>query len=847
MRCIRAGTRTVTLDPNHWERIDRALARLLDGQAVNMDAFSSEERELLDRLFDSARGELPGLDTPSTAGHALGEALARALAEYDGLTAGARIGPFRILEQIGAGGMGVVFLAERTSGGFEQRVALKVLADTTRDPAVLQLFERERRLLARLEHPGIARLIDGGVTDTGRPWFAMDYVDGEPLLHHAEQHGLGIEARIDLFLQACDALDHAHRQLILHRDIKPANLLVTRDGELRLVDFGLGALLQSEIEPDPAETTISAGRMTPSYASPEQARGEPVSIASEVYQLGLLLYRLVGGCLPYRIEGSNAYQIARAIEGAEIRRLSALWRDDDATDRATAFGESPAHLRRRVAGDLDNIALKALARSPNQRYGAVAALAEDLRRHRRRLPVRARAATRRYRAGRFIQRHRTAVAAAVSFVILLGVSIALLALQAGALERERDRAVASAERSERLVESMAGMIRMSDAANPVDQLYSLGDLLDRYVDYVRTTLERDPAVRARLLGILGQALQGIDRWARAREVLGESLRIHRESADPEAPAAVDLERLLAEAEAFDGDLEAAVARLDRLTELQREQAGPGSIALADTLHLRGFLRTYHAARSSEAFEAGLRDLRRALALFDAQLERPDPRIAEALHSLGFKSHDSPDGMAMLRQALAMTRALYGEEHPTTVTRMAELALAYDLSGDPARAAALAERAHEVHARLQGETHPDTLTMLSNLAGFQREAGNLEHAVNLYLKLHDQRRRVLPADHLLLAFTAHGLGNTLRALRRFDESERWLREALRLCRIHDSRNEAVTRENLARTLEAAGRSRAALAEQQQAVAAYRRHYGDDAGATRAALERLDRMQRRSGGA
>jgi len=585
--------------------------------------------------------------------------------------------------------------------------------------------------------------------------------------------------------------------------------------------------------------------MTPSYASPEQARGEPVNIASEVYQLGVLLYRLISGCLPYRIEGANAYRIATTIDEAEIRLPSARWRDADAAERAQAFGEAPAPLRRRVAGDLDNIALKSLARSPDQRYAGVSALAEDLRRHRNQLPVQARAATRRYRAGRFVQRHRAAVTAAASFVILLGASVALLALQAAALERERDRAIASAERSERLVESMAGMIRMSDAANPVDQLYSLGDLLDRYVEYVRSSLERDPVVRARLLGILGQALQGIDRWARAREVISDSLRIHRRSAHPDTEAILDLEHLLAEAEAFDGDLKAAVERLDRIASLQRRRDGPESIALADTIHLRGFLRTYHAARSSDAFDAGIRDLRRALSLFEARIEPPDPRIAEALHSLGFKSHDSADGMALLQRGLAMTRALYGEEHATTATRMAELAFAHDLNGDPARAAEIAEAAYEVHARLQGRTHPDTLTMLSNLASFQRAAGNLQQAVDLYLRLHDQRVRMLPSDHLLLAFTAHGLGNTLRALERFDESERWLREALRLCRIHDSRNEAVTRENLARTLEAAGRDRAALVQQRQAVEAYRSHYGTDASVTHAALDRLDEMRRRLG--
>ncbi|MGB0514138.1 MAG: serine/threonine-protein kinase, partial [Wenzhouxiangellaceae bacterium] len=340
------------LDSSRWHRIDRALERLLDGKHVDLEAFPPEDRALLDQLLRSARGDLPGLDTPAVTHQALGAALADMLAEQDGIDADARVGPFRIVEQIGAGGMGIVYLARRVDGGFEQRVALKVLADAAPDDAALRLFERERQLLARLEHPGIARLIDGGVTASGRPWFAMEYIDGEPLIDYVEKRALGITGRIHLFLQACDALDHAHRQLILHRDIKPGNLLVTSDGVLKLVDFGLGALLRTERAGQHTDTTLAAGRMTPGYASPEQARGEPVGVASDVFQLGLVLYRLISGCRPYRVDGLSAYQIALAVSDPSIRPPGARWREPDAGQRAIAFGEPAARLYRRLAGDL---------------------------------------------------------------------------------------------------------------------------------------------------------------------------------------------------------------------------------------------------------------------------------------------------------------------------------------------------------------------------------------------------------------------------------------------------------------------------------------------------------------
>lgn len=822
------------MNRTRWQRVDAALARLLDGQEVDRQRLTEAERALLARLAAAAGGTSAGLDTPAADHEPLAAALDDRLAELDGLTAGDRVGAFRLVERIGAGGMGVVFLAERVDGGFDQRVALKLLARPRGDAASIRLFERERELLARLEHPNIARLIDGGLTEERRPWFAMEYIEGEPLIDHADRGFLSVGARIELFMQACDALDHAHRRFILHRDIKPANLLVADDGRVKLVDFGLGRLLEESV--GGADETLAAGRMTPSWASPEQARGEPVTPRSEVYQLGLVLYRLLTGRAPYEVGGHSAWAIARAIGEARIARPSEQWagRPDDA---AAVFGATAARLRRRLRGDLDNIVLKTLAGSPERRYAGVDGLADDLRRHAAHEPVRARSATRRYRLSRFVRRNRAAVAGGGAFIALLIGSLVVFGLQSRALELERDRAVASAARSERLVDAMAGMIRLSDAENAVEQLYSLGDLLDRYVAYVTETLESDPLVRARLLGILGRALHGIDRWAPARDVIGQAhaaLMATRGANDPEV---LELGALMAEAAAFDGDLRAAVATLDDIAERQRRMHGSGSEAHAGTVFLRGFLRTYHAARGSPAFEAGIADLELALALYRDLFPAPHPEIARTMHTLGFKTYDTERGMRMLIDALDMTRAMFGEQHPTTATRMAEMALAHDLSGDPARAAGIGARAHSVHVAVRGETHPDSLTMLSNLAGFHREAGNLEVAAALYRELHEIRRRILPADHLLLAFTAHGLGNTLRTLGDLAASERWLREALRLCRLHDSRNEAVTRENLARTLAAAGRRDEAIAQQRLALAAYRRFYGDDHARTGAARERL----------
>ena len=820
--------------------INTIVDRMLDGEQVDISSWPERERGLLERLLQAADQHTPGLDLPCASHTAFASGLSAQLATGDELEPGVRIGAFRLLERIGTGGMGVVFLAERADGEYAQRVALKVLSDSSDNASLFQLFQRERSLLAQLEHRNIARLIDGGITEKYRPWFAMEYIDGQPVHNYANHHRLSIKARLKLLLQACDALEHAHRQLILHRDIKPANLLVSNDDVLRVVDFGLGRVFDPDNH-SATDSTLIAGRMTPGYASPEQARGEPIGIASEVYQLGLVLHMLLTDQLPYQVAHGNAYEVARAISEASIQRPSERWRDSEfGQAKAHLFGERAEKIRRAVAGDLDNIVLKTLAPAPEDRYSSVERLADDLQRHLQRLPVRARAATRSYRMLRFVQRHKPAVAGLAAFIALLLTSVLLLQRQADELASERDRAVNSAARSERVVDAMIGMIRLSHSDNPVEQLYSRGDLLDQYVDHVRQELAVDPPIRARLLGILGDALYGLNRTTNARSVLSDAIKTLRNQPDPDQENLIRLTRRLAETTASDGDLQTAVALLDELALQQRANHGEDSAQVADIVFQRGFLRTHHAHSATPTFASGIADMQQALAAYRQLYTPPHPKIAHAMHALGFKTNATEHGMQLLRDALAMTRELLGERHPTTTARMAEYAFAHDLRGNPARAAVLAEPAYAIHAEVRGRTHPDTMTMLGNLAGFHRAAGDFERAVTLYRELHELRQRVLPDDHLLLTIPAHGLGIALRELGQFNESERWLREALRLCQLHNSRNEAITRENLARTLAAAERKDEALAEQRAAVAAYQRHYADDSAVLSKAQQRLESM-------
>jgi len=827
------------IDAKGMARLDRALERALETGEIDPAIDDPREIQLLENLIRAAGVELPGLEQPLIQHEPLAAGLSAALAAEETLTPGAAVGAFRLIKQIGRGGMGVVFLAERVQGGFEQRVALKVLSGSEHDSTSFQLFQRERELLARLEHPGIARLIDGGVTEQWRPWLAMEYIEGTPIHDYAAGKRLSVDERIELFLQACDALDYAHRQLVLHRDIKPANILVEESGKVRLVDFGLGRSLAPD-QPDNNEPTITLGRLTPGYASPEQARGDAVTVASEVYQLGLVLYRLLCGKLPYRSRGLSAFELAKSINEAVIAPPSACWRDGrhDAPER-DQFSESPRQLTRELRGDLDNIVLAALARKPTRRYRSVEALAADLQRHQLTLPVQARAATRRYRLERFVRRHAVGVSAGIALAVVLIGSVFTLALQADRLAYERDRAVAEAAKNQRLIDTMSSMIRLADADQNAGQLMTLGDRLEQYQAHVRAELSDDPAARMRLLGIVGEAMQKIRYWSQAVDTLEEARTLALDQHGPAHPETIELTLALAESQAFNGDLAAAEALL---TELMDSSADDET--LTDSLYLRGYLRTYHLPKGEPRWQMGIEDLQAALASYQRRNTAPHPDIARAMHALGLKHPDSDRRLDMTHAALDMTIELFGPDHVTTASRMAELALVHDGLGQFKQAAEIGRRAWDIHSRARGESNPGSITILSNLAGSLRQAGELARAVEIYEQTHELRLKTLPEDHLLLAFTAHGLGNTLRELGRLEESERWLREALRLCLKHGSSNEAITRVNLSRTLEAHGRLEQAVAEQRLAAQAFETHRGAESDASRMALARLNELLSRA---
>lgn len=557
------------MNPELWARakalFDAALERPLDERARFVEsaaegdaALRIEVEWLLSAHYEAEADSF--IDEPAIA------PLADLHSERDWV--GRLLGPYRVVGQIGRGGMGAVFRAVRDDDQYHKEVAIKVVMRGVDNDLVRERFRSERQILATFDHPNIARLLDGGSADDGSPYLVMELVDGEPITVYARNRPLA--ARLALFRQVCSAVSDAHRKLVVHRDIKPGNILVGRDGVPRLLDFGIAKILEGG--PGGGATGLVRGMMTPEYASPEQVRGEPITTASDVYSLGVVLYELVTGVRPHRLVGRNLLDLAR-LHDAEPAKPSAVI--------DPSWGPDWVKLRRRLRGDLDTIILKALRREPDRRYASVDQLAEDLERHLDGRPVLARPDTPAYRAGKFVRRHRAGVAAAAALTLAAAAASWNLAVQARRVARERDRA-------QEVSRFLIRLFRVSSPSEARGNALTAREVLDEGVSRVRDDLSGRPDVRATLLQTLGTAYQRLGLSDPAAQLLQESLRLRSEIREGESLDVAAALHELAGVLVVQGDLVGAERCYRRALAIRTRALGKGnpdtlatSAALAD--------------------------------------------------------------------------------------------------------------------------------------------------------------------------------------------------------------------------------------------------------------------------
>lgn len=729
-------------EPDRWRRLEALFFEALDLDPAARPAFVEQScgtdislRQELQSLLSSSDRTLAGLRRPveELAGEVIKEASRQ------------QIGPYQIIRLLGEGGMGLVYLARRADDQYQRLVAIKLMhAGLGRNTEMLRRFRAERQILANLDHPNIARLLDGGITAAGAPYLVMEYVDGIPIDDYCRRHPFTTAERLQLFRTVCGAVEYAHRNLVVHRDIKPGNILVTEDGTPKLLDFGIAKLLDPENSNRTFAYTVETQRlMTPEYASPEQVRGEPVTTATDVYALGVLLYELLTGRPPFRLESISPLDVARVICEQEPAKPSTASRSNPAL--------SPLETRE-LKGDLDNIVLKAMRKEPGRRYPSVAQLSEDVRCYLKGYPVEARGGARRYRAGKFVRRHKAALVAVVAGVLAVvgfGIGMGLLAQRA---TRER----LTAERESQL------LANIFEAATP-DQArgseVTARQLLDQGAIRVDRELAGEPALQASMLDNIGRAYDALGLYSKAEPLV------------------------------------------ERAYELRTRTPGNRKLDLATSLEdLANTLRLQDQYEKAEPL------FRQALEIRQKALGGKSDLVAESLSGLGeclFLENKDAGAESVLRKALAIPSP---QDSITGANTRNYLALELFRKGGYREAAGLLEEAVEIDRRVDGPDSPSYATSLHNLAGAFSREGDLIDAAAMDRKDLEILRRILGPGHPNLRYTLNNLGYELIEMGKWREAEPYLAENLTISLKvfgENSPGSVAALDNWARLLQAKG--------------------------------------------
>jgi eukaryotic-like serine/threonine-protein kinase len=813
---------------SRWQQIQSLFEQVIDtGPAERAARLAScgddtELRLSVESLLASdQRAEDPLLS-------AIGEAAESLLTEHQDRLVGTHIGHYRVASVLGHGGMSTVYRGERDDAQYQQTVAIKVLHHATLHPRLRNRLHSERHILATLAHPSIARLIDSGDLEDGTPYLVMEHVDGEPIDAYCDSRTLFIRERLELFVRVCAAVQFAHRNLVVHRDIKAANIFVTGDGTPKLLDFGIAKLLAPEALAHTLPVTRLQERiLTPENAAPEQVLGRPITTATDIYTLGVLLYRLLTGRSPYRLLGYSQLQLERAIcmddpvrpSQMVVAKLSGET-DRDRSHISDRRGLSPQRLRARLSGDLDAIVAMAMRKEPDRRYPSVEALADDLIRHLQGRPVLARQGDWRYNTAKFMRRHFLAVLSVAAVFFGLAVIAGVTLWQNHRIELAREATAQERDRAQQVSAFLVDVFSQADPFNAQGHEPTAKDLLDRGAAKITSNLALQPEVRAQLLESIGLAYRRQGLSERAIPLFEQAVAIRRQEHPLDkhrmAAAVANLARALTDG----GHLVSAQSYLQQALELSRSGDEAPSVETADILVQFGqfalnakseperasqlfgeALGVYRSAVGNQHlsvavtlsglassalwlddFKAAEQYQRQAIEIFQATVSRNYPDYAIALASMGYiltQRGKYAEAEQLLTEARQIERTVFGEDNERLAQTEAHLGLLYDRQGDTTRAIAATQNALSIANKRLGPSHYLTGYYLDALAKLYLKAGNLtaaEASARQALAVYTQS---LPAQHLYVASTRETLGEVLLRDGAFAAAETELRAALRI--------------------------------------------------------------------
>jgi tetratricopeptide (TPR) repeat protein len=692
------------------------------------------------------------------------------------------IGPYHLLEPIGQGGMGEVWLAEQQHP-VRRRVALKLIKAGMNTREIMARFELERQALALMDHPAIAKVFDAGATADGLPYFVMEYVAGVPITLYCDNHRLSIRERLQLFVQVCSGVQHAHQKAMIHRDLKPSNILTTQvDGKPvpKIIDFGIAKAVSQDLTEETI-LTVHGPVGTPEYMSPEQAalRAEAVDTRTDVYSLGVVLYELLVGALPLGVtEGRDLafHEVFRRIREEDAPRPSTKVRTSAGSPIAARNRRTePDDLAKKLKGDLDSIVLKALEKDQSRRYGSPSDLAADVERYLRNEPVLAVAPSLAYGARKFVRRHRIIVTASVAVAVATCALIASLVVGSIRIARERDRANREAKAAERVSDFLVGTFKVADPDQSRGNKITAREILDGGARRIDVDLASQPYLQARLMVTMSRVYEGLGLYDPARQLIEKAIALqhrvlganHRETLASQQLLAAILQK-----QAHFADSE----KLYRET-IQKQERALGADDI-DTLRTKSGLGTvlFEEGRYADAEKL----LTEVVQSTDRVSGPRSPESLSALHTLAI----AYDGLRNYEKEAGLDEELYrrrlqelGADHPDTVSSMQNLARVYFRLGRFAEAESLQRQGLEIGRRVQGNDHPSVLLALGNLADTLMSEGKLHEAEILQREALAGRLRVLGPDHQETQFALANLGNILLAEKRYDEAEILYRQAL----------------------------------------------------------------------
>lgn len=772
------------LSPEQWSRIDtlfeRALQRPPGGRMRFIEEMSGDDTELRNELatlieIHEEAGQILG---DSVTGFAdplipgMAEASFQTIdkpgsdADYADLLPGSVIGMYQVREMIGRGGMGQIYLAYRTDNLYDQPVAIKVMKARLNDDDTLRKFDAERKILASLDHPNIARLYDGGVSSKGLPYFVMEYVKGEPVDQYCNQQKCTLKERIQLFLTICNAVGFAHQNLVVHRDLKPSNILVKADGTVKLLDFGIATLLSED------ESTNGGHFLSLAYASPEQLAGSKITTTSDVFSLGVILYKLLTGVYPLsdRRPGRKEFTDEDHPElpsEAILKPVNTL---------VSGLNISANEWSGKLAGDLDAIIMKALRTYPADRYSATEQLSDDIRRYENQLPVYARAATTGYRLQKFIGRHKAGFAASVAAILLLALFTGALIFQQAQTVSERNTAMLERDKATEIATFLEELLASADPSYGTERADTLRirDLLQSGTERVRRELAGQPVIQAQMLIVLGDVYRNLGNYEEARLLLERSMQIRESLHEGDHPDVAESLNSFGALSSQTGEYDAASEYLNRALEMR--------LRLFGNVHkdvVKSYTTLANLKQTTGDYDEAEKLYREALSINNQLSGEPDKNTATSMANLATilqRKGNLDEAEQYHRQALSIYETVLSGDHPLIATSSNNLALLLTERGMFEQALPFARKALEMRKNLYGEQHPEVLTSLNNLASLLADIGNVEEAEELYFRSLELRRIQHGDESMAVAVAYNNLGTLFRKTGRYNDSVPLFRKA-----------------------------------------------------------------------